>query len=221
MDSAKIHLSAEEQRLISNTEWILTKHTIIKKVYEMFGQINDMMKNELSSFDHFFENIQCLNGKITKGENYGLLPYIILDYPYHFEKNNVFAIRTMFWWGNFFSITLHLSGEHKIRFINNTSAHFLLLKNNNFFVCVNNEEWQHHFDENNYKPADKITEMEYKRIIEQPFLKIAKQISLKDWDVAPAFIIGGFKEILELLQINYPDDKKDPSPASPITGSDL
>jgi hypothetical protein len=83
----------------------------------MFGGINEMMKKELASFDHLFGDIQCLNGKISRGENYQLLPYIILDYPSYFSRNNIFAVRTMFWWGNFFSITLHLSGDHKINLL--------------------------------------------------------------------------------------------------------
>ena len=49
--------------------------------------------------------------KITRGENYQLLPYVILDYPRCFQKEQVFAIRTMFWWGKGISITLHVSGN--------------------------------------------------------------------------------------------------------------
>ena len=32
--------------------------------------------------------------------------------PAVFSKENIFAIRTMFWWGNFFSISLHVSGKY-------------------------------------------------------------------------------------------------------------
>ena len=95
VSTAKIQLSAEEAELINSTEWILTKHRVIKKIYEMFGGINEMMKKELTSFDHLFGDIQCLNGKISRGENYQLLPYIILDYPSHFSRNNIFAVLTI------------------------------------------------------------------------------------------------------------------------------
>ena len=62
---------------------------------------------------NFFCNLAIVQStpKIAKGENYLQLPYVLLDYPRCFDKENIFAIRTMFWWGNFFSITLHLSGS--------------------------------------------------------------------------------------------------------------
>ena len=40
----------------------------------------------------------------------------MLDYPALFKKDEIFALRTMFWWGNFMSITLLLSGGYKETF---------------------------------------------------------------------------------------------------------
>ncbi len=221
-DGAKLQLSADAITLINNKEWILTKHQIIKRIYEMFGEINNIMKKEIIYFDHLFpENIKYQGGKISRGENYKLLPYVILDYPSFFWKNNIFAVRTMFWWGNFFSVTLHLSGHHKIKFINNTPSLLSFLKKNDFSICVNEEEWQHHFEEGNYMPATAISGDVYQKSIEQSFFKIAKKISLTEWDKAYSFIMDSFGEILELLQINYQGGKKDLSPGSPRAGSGL
>jgi len=221
-DKTKIQLSEEERDLVINTEWILTKHRVVKKVYEMFGEINEMMRQELIHHNHLFpENLKYRGGKISKGDNYQLLPYVILDYPSFFGKNNIFAVRTMFWWGNFFSVTLHLSGDHKTKYINNSSALFSFLKRNNFSICVSEQEWQHHFRENNYVSSQTLTYLEYQRIVEMPFFKVAKKLSVTHWDEAPDFIIKTFREVLQLLQINFPGDKKDLLPVSPIVGSGL
>lgn len=126
--TTKIHLSAEEAGLIDNTEFILTKHRIIKKVYYLFGEINGMMKTELAGFDHLPESLRQYSGKISRGENYRLLPYILLDYPSYFSKNTIFAVRTMFWWGHFFSVTLHLSGDFKTRFVRSNPDLILFLQ---------------------------------------------------------------------------------------------
>lgn len=217
----KIHLSAEEAELIGDSKWILTKHNVIKKVYMLFGEMNEVMKNEIAALADLLGDVNCLNGKISRGESYQLLPYVILDYPSSFNKNNIFAIRTMFWWGNFFSITLHISGDNKIKFIHNTPETLFFLKKNNFFICVNSEEWQHDFEEKNYLPAAKFTDNDFECIIKQPFFKVAKQLSVKHWDEAPDFILNGFKEILKLLQINFQGGKKDLLSGFPITGSDL
>ncbi len=219
---AKLHLSADEITLINNKEWILTKHQIIKRIYEMFGEINDIMKKEIKYLDHLFpENIRYQGGKISRGENYQLLPYVILDYPSFFWKNNIFAVRTMFWWGNFFSVTLHLSGHHKTKFINNNPSLLSFLKKNDFSICINEEEWQHHFEEGNYIPATVISGDVYQKSVEQPFFKIAKKISLSELDGAYDFIMDNFKKILELLQINYQGGKKDLLPGSPRADSGL
>ena len=218
----KLQLSKEEMELVTNREWILTKHRVIKKVYQMFGQINEMMKDEVLHNDHLFpENLKYKTGKISKGENYQLLPYVILDYPSSFVKNNIFTVRSMFWWGNFFSITLHLSGCHKTKFISNKPALLSFLKRSNFFICVNEEEWQHHFKEGNYALASAITNEEYTQLIKQDFFKVAKKLPLIRWENAYDFIMESFREILELLQINFQDDKKDLLPGFPIIGSGL
>lgn len=221
-DKTKIQLSEEERNLVNDSEWILTKHRIVKKVYEMFGEINEMMKQELILHNHLFpENLKYQGGKISKGDNYQLLPYVILDYPSFFGKNNIFAVRTMFWWGNFFSVTLHLSGDHKVKYINNSPALLSFLKQNNFSICVNEEEWQHHFREDNYVSSQALTDLEYQRIVKMPFFKVAKKLSLAQWDEATDFIMKTFTELLQLLQINFPGDKKDLLPESPIVDSGL
>ena len=108
----KIHLSKLEMELVQNREWILTKHAIINKVYQLFGELlatyKEISRQQTQSIIDFYKH---LGGKISKGENYQGLPYVILDYPASFRKENIFAIRTFFWWGNFFSISLHLSGK--------------------------------------------------------------------------------------------------------------
>src|SRR5438105_15186190 len=111
MDRAKIRLSSKEMELVTNADWILTKNTIIEKTKILFGELQEVMT---STFNPVAANDYTrVPPKISKGENYRGLPYLILDYPRLFEKENILAIRTMFWWGNFFSITLHLAGSYK------------------------------------------------------------------------------------------------------------
>lgn len=220
--TAKILLSPQELGLVNNTDWILTKHIITKKVFEMFGALNEIFKKEAELYNFLFpDNVQYQNGKITKGENYKLLPYVILDYPSFFWKERVFSIRTMFWWGNFFSITLHLSGEHKEKYINNIEEIFFFLQKNNFFICINEDEWQHYFEADNYIQVSSIDQTEFEKINEKSFFKISKKISLAEWENADEFLINSFKEILHMLQINSRGDKTNPSPGFPKVGSGL
>ena len=78
----KLHLSKLETELIRNKEWILTKHAIINKVYKLFGELNEIYKQisqqEETFLPEFYKNTRS---KISKGENYEGLPYVMLDYP--------------------------------------------------------------------------------------------------------------------------------------------
>lgn len=50
--------------------------------------------------------------KLSNGEKYDNLPWLMLDFPRKLTGNEgFFALRTFFWWGNYFSIQLILSGR--------------------------------------------------------------------------------------------------------------
>src|SRR5712671_4795594 len=114
MNSAKIRLSQAEMELVNNADLILTKNAILKKAYRLLGNLQvEQQKYIMLHPSGLPAKVSASTFKISKGENYKELPYLVLDYPRLFEQENIFAVRTMFWWGNFFSITLHLSGRHK------------------------------------------------------------------------------------------------------------
>ncbi len=218
---SKIQLSPEEKELLNNTQWILTKHAVIQKVYEMLGHISELLKEEIFTTAQFLPpEAKRSAGKISKGENYKSMPYVILDHPAVFNKENILAVRTMFWWGNFFSTTLHLKGIYKME-IRQLHASLSYLQKNNFFICINEDEWQHNFEEENFKPASSITEIEFMAISRKPFIKIAKKISLPGWDVVPEFVLNTFKEMMEWIQISFQDGKKDLLPGTATNGSGL
>jgi hypothetical protein len=205
---AKIHLSKFEKELVQNSEWIFTKQLIIEKVYKLFGELHETYKqiseNEKKFLPSFF---QLTGGKISKGENYEGLPYVMLDYPSFFSKENIFAVRTMFWWGNFFSITLHISGEnYKLK--ENFSKLLTYINENNFFVCVNENEWQHSFDTANYIDGKNIAEEQIKEIAKKNFFKISKKLELNKWNDATKFLETSFKEIIEFIKLSFPAGEK-------------
>ena len=207
----KIHLSPQEMELVNNTEWILAKQQIIKKVFEMFGDLIEVMKKAAIPYHPLFpESMRSGNGKITKGENYRSLPYVMLDYPAFFEKENILAIRTMFWWGNFFSITLHVSGIHQQKFKRAEQDMLAFLQKNNFFICVNGDEWQHHFEPDNYIPAVQVSLLQFQELLNRDFFKVSKKVALSRWEHAGDFIANAFGEILQLLEISCQGGKTDP-----------
>ena len=201
-DTSKLMLSAEEQQLVTNAGWILTKRTIIDKVNFCFGALTNAMRvaivEDAKSLP--LAVVQSIP-KISRGENYLLLPYVLLDYPRCFDKENIFAVRTMFWWGNFFSCTLHLSGSYKTMFEQALQNNIAALQKNDFYICVNTNEWQHHFEPDNYLPANKFTQEEIKNILmQQPFIKVAAKFSLHQWSEINVLLEKSFSDVLHLLK---------------------
>ena len=114
MSETKISLSPVELDLAMNASVILTKNAVMEKTKQLLNRIQDKQEKYLIAQPEFeFPVIPNSSPKISRGENYRGLPYMVLDYPRIFEKDATIAIRTIFWWGNFFSVTLHLSGKYK------------------------------------------------------------------------------------------------------------
>ena len=126
----------------------------------------------------------------------------------------------MFWWGNFFSITLHVSGE-KFKLKGDFSKLLAYLQGNNFFVCVNEEEWQHSFEASNYATVKEWDQQKLEQISSKNFFKISKNLEVNKWDEAPEFLEKSFREIIEFIKISYPAGEKALSPGFPKAGSGL
>jgi hypothetical protein len=201
-ENTKIILSAKELELVCNTEWILTKHAIIEKVYQLFGAVSSAMESEMQKQKpHLPAAIFINSPKISKGENYRKLPYVMLDYPRYFVKDETLAIRTFFWWGNFFSVSLQISGTFLSSMRPNFVNSYSWLKENDFWIGVNEDRWQHHFETDNYRSIKSLSEEEFSFILSsKPFIKIAKKISLEQWQEAPGFIKNCFDQLAGLLK---------------------
>ena len=201
MNTAKIRLSPTEMELVNSADLILTKNAIIKKVQQLLGNLQ-AKQHEIVRLQApgFMEKVSGTPPKISKGENYKGLPYLILDYPRYFEHQNIFAVRTMFWWGNFFSVTLHLSGDHKKKAEEKLIASYNNLREKGFYCYRNEDPWEHHFESENYRLISEMSKNDFERSVrENPFIKIANKIPLLKWDDAEEVLQGYFEEIIAML----------------------
>jgi hypothetical protein len=201
VEKVKITLSDKERELVSNTDWILTKKSIIQKVYAMFGELLEPMQQIIRNEKEQLPSEVSSNPKIAKGENYQDLPYVMLDYPRCFDKENTLAIRTFFWWGNFFSVSLQLSGKHKINAAPVLLNNFSMLSDSGYAICVSADPWQHHFEEDNYVAIKNYTRNDFNEILfTKNFIKIAKSIPVQQWNDVPLFVEQSFAELIKMLR---------------------
>lgn len=199
MNPTKIRLSAKEAGLITNTDFILTKNEISNKVNQLLGNIAASQLQVIQEFPIATEILK-VSPKIAKGENYNGLPWQMLDFPRLFNKENVFAIRTLFWWGNFFSITLHLAGQYKLMYENHLCSQYNFLKKQNYFICISENPWEHHFEQHNYKLIAETEKPEFENLLlKNDFLKLSTFFPLTAWNKAEDRLIKQFQFLLQLI----------------------
>jgi hypothetical protein len=179
---ANVQLSAEEMRLVRDPAWILTKNSVIGKVVEMFAGLSGEWREIFHSETE---------PKISKGEQYKGLPWVMLDYPRVFGKEDVFAIRTMFWWGHCFSVALHLKGEYLRSFLPVILSKREELEAAGFTPGVAEEEWEHAVMPGAWDGLSAWRE--------RGFGKLAVGVSLDRWNEAPGILTAKFKTLTQAL----------------------
>ncbi len=199
MSFTNVLLSDAQLALAINQEIILTKAIIMLKAIGLFqAQVPILLNTYLNNL-HPYAPVAGSVPKICKGENYNQLPYIMLDYPAYYTKQNIFALRTMFWWGNFVSITLLLKGEYKAIFEQKIIHNLHDNAAANLYICINESEWKHHFEPDNYIMCSKINKWQIDEIRQKSFIKIALKYELQHWNMLQQLLPEGYIQIKQLL----------------------
>ncbi|MCZ6694870.1 MAG: hypothetical protein O6939_13270 [Bacteroidetes bacterium] len=196
-----MELSKKELSYLLNSDFLLTKNLIIQKIESLLGETELELQQQLkSSTFRFPPNTLTKGGKISKGENYKGLPYLVLDYPRKFKTKEIFAYRVMFWWGHHFSTTLHLGHMDLMKYRETFVDQLEKLHNQNIFFCVNDSPWEHHFQKDNYVLIDRLGRQEISDfLVDHQFLKLSKKLDLDKWKLLPHFAVENLILFLKCL----------------------
>ncbi|MGV3527596.1 MAG: hypothetical protein ACO1OO_01780 [Flavisolibacter sp.] len=195
MEVSKIHLSQSELDLFCNEDIILTKNRIIQKTIDLLLSLQQRMTDYRPPVT-LFE----VPPKITRGENYLGLPFVILDYPRRSAGQELFFIRSMFWWGHFFSSTLHLSGRFVAEKKDLLIENYTVLCERNFYLGINTDPWVHHFEPANYRRLDSFSLDDFgKRLSGAAHIKIAAKWPLREWHSAANTLYDSWKFLADLV----------------------
>lgn len=201
MHSTKLQFSPQEMALASDPHWILTKNEILQKIGHLLGYVHQSQKNILSTAKNLLpEKVVGSTPKISRGENYKGLPHLVLDYPRLFKKNNIFAIRSLFWWGRTLSTTLHLSGEWKQTFSEKIIANYPLLSENGFVVSIGANEWIHDVSSDEYAKTNLLSPKGLDELItKKDFVKLALFRPVSELNNAGEVWVQQFQTIIKAL----------------------
>ncbi len=194
-------------RLVLDPGWILTKNSVMGKVVGLLAGLSEEYRGVWAETGRTV--IHPGSPKISRGENYRGLPWAILDYPRVFSRDEVLAIRTMFWWGHAFSVTLHLKGSYKELFLPVIRRRRAELAGAGFHIAVGEDEWRHELVPENYQPLQEAGESGAVSDpllgigdagAPRPFLKLSAAVGLDRWGVAQGELLGLYTVLLRVLR---------------------
>lgn len=193
-----MQFSEKEKQIISDTDFLKTKISVVEKIHSLFDEIQIQLKNTIVNSDFSFSsNVDTKYGKIFKGENYRSLPYVVLDYPKLFSKEDIFTFRIMFWWGNFFSSTLFLNGMSLDKYKENIKLNIRNILSKDIYIGVGNTPWEYHYQDNNYELLNNNNIKLLDNII---FLKLSKKYELENYVQLPNLASEFLDTLLTLLK---------------------
>ncbi len=183
--------------MVSSEEIILTRISVMQKVHTILNSCIPHIDGIIMSAIPEQVKDQLVVPKISKGEHYLQMPYMLLDCPRIFSGKDIFAVRTMFMWANFFSVTLHLSGNYLQTFKNKMlKAQYILPVS--WYVCISNDQWQHHFESNNYIALHSMENWE-SFVQEATFIKLAVKFNLDKWEKMTDLLNESYQQTASLL----------------------
>lgn len=194
-------LTPEEKQVAFDAGWIYRKNSVIQKVMELWGELQERLEAHAATGGFVFPQ-GCLQrgAKISKGERYKELPWVILDYPRFFRQEDVFAFRTMFWWGHYFSCTLHLAGRIKEQYADLLIQGYAQLSAAGLHVYMKEDPWEHDFENDNYRAVAAFTSEEWDQLVQQRwFIKLAKPFPLELWEGVIPETVRCYATLLTIL----------------------
>ena len=197
MEASKVVLSEAERQLITDANIILTKNSSIEKICRQFGLLAAIYQHQCEPLKKTFPQLFGVHPKISKGEKHLGLPWVMLDYPRSFEKNNgQLAIRTFFWWGNYFSIQLQVSRMYIQDFMNALAA-WNDLQHGDWLIGLTDDAWDLELPKTKWLSAEiqNISTENEKDLV----LKVAKKIPINEWENLESICSEAYSALVNLM----------------------
>lgn len=199
----KLSLNQEELVLVNNKSLIDSKRKVLSHIVELLGDAENSIHQLVADYRHLLpDEMISKRGKISRGENYKGYPWVVLDHPALFGKVDFMAFRTLFWWGDSFSLIFqaggkYLSGFGTEKFIASLSQQFPEL-----LVCIGESPWEHHYERDNYTMLsdDFNVASFHSHCNGKNFLKIAFRFPLKRINEMNFLLTERMTAMLELWQ---------------------
>lgn len=190
-------LSHYELQLLADRDFLLTKQVIDVKITERLLAYEQELVPFFKRWASFLpKSATLLPNKVNKGQNYGGLPYWVVDFPSVFEGKDIFTYRVVVWWGNHISLNLILQG----RFFKNHRLNIDQLLDSNVHYCVHNSPWRLEFEPKNLIAVNSMNLITIKAHQKNcQFLKLSSQYPLDSLDKLTVLSQANFEKLFSVV----------------------
>lgn len=185
-------LTRDELDLALDTQVFYVKDQVLRKIHGLLEQT----ARDLSALNATLPSgVQAGTPKISRGENYRLMPYLVLDFPRYAQGDNLYLFRTMFWWGHYFNSSLIISGKP----LNQTRTRAVqqcrsLSWRDDLLFCVAPTPWHHDAGPDNLRSFASLgAEALDERLQKQEFVKLSRILPLDRSGHLPQFSVESFQ----------------------------
>ena len=185
-----------ELKIINDDVFLIKKEAITQKIIEYFNHISIELRNEFSkkALCEYWD--LSIAPKISRGEKYNSLPYIVLDYPSYFNKEDIFCFRIIFLWSKQFNCNLILKGLPLLKFESHIKEHEGALKKNKYILEYNSSPWEHEIGKRLHN-SDNLINYSFKK--KEAYLKISKSLPLEHMISLEELSKNMLKDIITVL----------------------
>ena len=172
--------------LISDTKFFRAKAALTPKIRALLETVHAALKEELAGIELLtppgFDPAKC---QYVKGEHLEDYPYQYLDFPKHFEADEKFAFRTLFWWGHHIVFALIVEGTGLRRYKENLINRYREVAGRDIHLCLSPTPWDWKQGAGYTLPLTRDRKSEAAAVLSnRPFFKLARFVPLDDPAVA-------------------------------------
>jgi len=133
----------EELSLVTDAQFFRIKARIMKKVRSQLDSLYAGLKEELAGVELLApEGFDPDAHQFVKGEHLEDFPYQYLDYFKHFNGDDKFTFRSLFWWGHHFAFALILEGLRLIEYKKNLVNRYEKVAGRQLCLCLGGTPWE-------------------------------------------------------------------------------
>jgi hypothetical protein len=185
-------LTGHERQLLQDTTFFPAKAAIAEKVKHWLTELRDELRLELESTTLLAPaGLDCRQGQLVKGEHLLDFPYHYLDFPKYFSQGEMFAYRTLVWWGHHVVFALILQGSNLARYKANLLTAYDQLADRELSLLLTDTPWEWRRGEDYLLPLQRANHDVVKAALaKRPFLKLHRIVSFDH----PAIVDGRLAE---------------------------